>query len=215
MRSTPIDDSTARARIRDAAVRLFGEQGYNATSVRQIADAAGVSGGLVIHHFGSKLELLEACDAHVLDDIMGRNSELSEGDLATTIQRWLADIDTYRPSIGYLGRRLLDGSDLGDAMFDNLVTRTEAMLAEGVAAGVMNPSSDPRMTAAIMASHGILPLLLERQLGRAVGEPGLTEALIRRMTIPSLELYTNGLYATDAMLTATRTALATTGRNTS
>jgi len=48
-----VDDLTAAARIRDAAIERFGEQGFS-VGLRPIAEAAGVSAALVIHHFGSK-----------------------------------------------------------------------------------------------------------------------------------------------------------------
>ena len=41
-----------------AALTLFCEHGYAATSTRRIADAAGVAEGLVFHFFGSKERLL-------------------------------------------------------------------------------------------------------------------------------------------------------------
>ena len=40
MRSVSVSDLTARARILDAAILLFGQRGYAAVSVRAIADAA-------------------------------------------------------------------------------------------------------------------------------------------------------------------------------
>lgn len=49
-----------RAAIIDAAVRLFGEQGYAPTSVDQIADAATVAKGAVYHHFPTKTAIFEA-----------------------------------------------------------------------------------------------------------------------------------------------------------
>ena len=66
VRST--NDLTTRARIRDAAITAFGEQGF-AVGVRAIAEAAGVSPGLVNHHFGSKDGLRAECDAFVTDAI--------------------------------------------------------------------------------------------------------------------------------------------------
>ncbi len=48
------EDLTARARIRDAALAQFAEYGFDRATVRGIAGAAGVSPGLVRHHFGSK-----------------------------------------------------------------------------------------------------------------------------------------------------------------
>jgi AcrR family transcriptional regulator len=61
-------DLTARARIRDAAINRFAVEGFGA-SVRSIASDAGVSAGLVMHHFGSKDKLRAECDAHLLATI--------------------------------------------------------------------------------------------------------------------------------------------------
>lgn len=49
-----------RAVILDAALRLFAEQGFAATSIRDIAAAAGLREGSLYYHFDSKAELLEA-----------------------------------------------------------------------------------------------------------------------------------------------------------
>lgn len=46
-------------RILAAAARLFVEHGYERTTIREIARAAGVDGGLVMHYFGSKQELFQ------------------------------------------------------------------------------------------------------------------------------------------------------------
>src|SRR5690554_6537840 len=163
MRSMIPSDITPRAQIRDAAVRLFGRDGYAATSVRAIAAEAEVSPGLVIHHFGSKEALRLTCDEHIVAEIFGRNDELSidasSDALATTMQRWLADLDTHRVALDYLARMLSDGSALGDQLFDNLVDRTEEMITHEVTAGRMLAGSDPRMTAVLIASQSVIPLL--------------------------------------------------------
>jgi AcrR family transcriptional regulator len=49
-----------QARILDAAARLFAETGYERTTIRAIAAAAGVDAGLVMHYFGSKEDLFRA-----------------------------------------------------------------------------------------------------------------------------------------------------------
>jgi AcrR family transcriptional regulator len=46
-------------KILDTAERLFGEQGYAATSLRQIVAEAGVNLAAIHYHFGSKEELLD------------------------------------------------------------------------------------------------------------------------------------------------------------
>lgn len=207
MRS-PDPDLTTRARIRDAALALFGAHGFDGTSVRAIAASAGVSAALVMHHFGSKDGLRRACDSVIVDEIMGRNAEmLDDRDLSATIHQWLADMDTFRPSFDYLARMITDGGEAGQQLFDALVDRTEAMIRQGVEAGVMHAPSDPRTTAVIVATHGLVPLVLERHIGRALGGSGLTLDVVRRLTIPTLELYTHGLYADDSALTAAQAAL--------
>lgn len=51
---------TTRLAIEDAAVKLFMEQGYHATSMRQVAERAGLALGGIYNHFSSKEELFEA-----------------------------------------------------------------------------------------------------------------------------------------------------------
>lgn len=58
MTSQPVVESGARARIVAAAVQLFAAQGFDATSVSEIALRAGVAKGGLYHHFGSKDDLL-------------------------------------------------------------------------------------------------------------------------------------------------------------
>ena len=210
MRSVPSTDATTRSRIRDAAVSLFGRDGYSRTSIRAIALQSQVSPALVIHHFGSKEDLRQECDQHVIAQIFGRTTDLSPDKtndaLAATMQRWLADADTERVTLEYLVRMLTDGSELGDQLFDLLVDRTEKMISDEVASGRMRASSDPRMTAVIVASQSLMPLLLERHIGRALGSVGLRSEVIKRMTVPTLELYTHGLYSDDTYLNAARAA---------
>src|SRR5260370_6526731 len=45
------------ARILDAATQVFFSAGYDRTTIRAVASAAGVDAGLVMHYFGSKQEL--------------------------------------------------------------------------------------------------------------------------------------------------------------
>jgi AcrR family transcriptional regulator len=58
--SRPEQRRRTEARILDAAARLFLAAGYERTTIRAVASAAGVDAGLVMHYFGSKQELLRA-----------------------------------------------------------------------------------------------------------------------------------------------------------
>jgi AcrR family transcriptional regulator len=62
--------TSRRDRLLTEGMRLFGEQGYAATSVAQIEEAAGLSpgSGSLYKHFRSKQELLEAGVSRIIDD---------------------------------------------------------------------------------------------------------------------------------------------------
>ena len=62
----PSGNSDTRARLIEAARTLFQERGYDATSVRAIAGAAGVDAAMINHYFGGKEGLFqEAMDLPV------------------------------------------------------------------------------------------------------------------------------------------------------
>src|SRR3954454_5105548 len=54
----PLAPGTTRETILAAARQLFGEKGYDATSLRQIADAVGTTKAAVYYHFPAKAHLL-------------------------------------------------------------------------------------------------------------------------------------------------------------
>src|SRR3569623_64387 len=54
-----------RARILDAAMRLFAEVGYHAANNAMIADAAKLTRGAMLYHFATREELVEAAVAHI------------------------------------------------------------------------------------------------------------------------------------------------------
>lgn len=207
MRSaTDSDDLTTRARIRNAAIELFGRHGFDRTSVRAIAQEAGVSAALVVHHFGDKHGLRVACDAHVVAMIIDEHG-LSESPTMESIQAALKDMDTYGPALNYLARMLTEDSAVADDLFDALLRGTRQMMRDQEAAGVIRPSSDPEVTALLLTLFGLAPLVLKRQFVRALGETDLTPASMQRITLPTLELFTHGIYRDEALVQAARDAL--------
>lgn len=208
MRSVGFEDATTRARIRDAAIARFGAQGYGRTSLREVAADVGVSPGLVIHHFGSKEGLRTACDDWLVAQLMGEKQRLGAPAVASTIREWLDDPGRFRAYLDYVANMLADGTAGGARLFDLLLAETRGMLEAGVDDGTMRPSSDPELRAVLITLYGLAPLLLRDQLSRVLGAPLDSPATLRRMTVPTLELYTHGLYADPRMLDAARAAIA-------
>ena len=77
-RSVAFEDLTARARIREAALEHFADEGYERATIRAIAQTAGVSPGLLRHHYGSKDALRVACDEYVFEMLHRVNAQLLE-----------------------------------------------------------------------------------------------------------------------------------------
>jgi AcrR family transcriptional regulator len=199
----PDDDRTARARIRDAAVQTFGTAGFDA-SVRAVAAAAGVSPGLVIHHFGSKEGLRAACDEHVL-----RRVREAETDAFTQHSpgEWLAQLavlDEFAPMVGYLLQTLLAGGHLAATLLERMAKDAESYLADAVAAGTMKPSRDPAARASFLVDVGIGAVL--SFVLRHPPADGDYRTTLRRYaevnSLPALELYTQGLLTDSSLLDA-------------
>ncbi|PXX63165.1 TetR family transcriptional regulator [Nocardia tenerifensis] len=71
-RSTP--DSVAagggtKSAIREAAVKLFGDKGFEQTSLREVADAVGITKASLYYHYASKLDLLHAIIDPIVDNL--------------------------------------------------------------------------------------------------------------------------------------------------
>jgi TetR/AcrR family transcriptional regulator, cholesterol catabolism regulator len=79
VRIRPRPASTPR---RDAvlavAAEIFAEKGFRATTVRDIADAAGVLSGSLYHHFDSKESMVDELLGSFLDDLLIRYRGIAE-----------------------------------------------------------------------------------------------------------------------------------------
>jgi AcrR family transcriptional regulator len=62
---TKTDTSTTRNRLIGAAIESFGRRGFDGTSIRDIARAAGVNIAGIAYHFGGKDQLYGACLKHI------------------------------------------------------------------------------------------------------------------------------------------------------
>jgi TetR/AcrR family transcriptional regulator, regulator of cefoperazone and chloramphenicol sensitivity len=198
------DDRTARAVIRDEALRLFAERGPDAVRLREIAAAAQVSPGLVVHHFGSLEGLRAAVDDYV---VVAFDAMLAEATTATTtnlydpaevgtIAALLTDhLPSDSPVPGYLRRILLADSAAGRQVFLRLFRMTQAALEALVAAGVASPGADPPARAAFLLVNDLAVLLLQDRVAEVLGVDPLSPQGMRRWAGEVLAVYGAGLRA--------------------
>ncbi len=195
-------DLTAAARIRDAAISQFGEHGFG-VGVRAIADAAGVSAGLVIHHFGSKDGLRKACDDYVAEEIRSTKSEAMRSNDPATWFAQLAEIESYAPLMAYLVRSMQSGGELANMLWRRMIDNTEEYLDEGVRAGTIKPSRDPAARARYLGITGGGGFLLYLQMHETPTDiRAVLRDYARDMILPALEIYSEGLLADRTMYDA-------------
>jgi AcrR family transcriptional regulator len=72
--STPLP--SRRDELLDLAAAMFAERGLRATTVRDIADSAGILSGSLYHHFKSKEQMVEEVLKDFLDWLFGRYQEI-------------------------------------------------------------------------------------------------------------------------------------------
>jgi len=163
------DDRTAKARIRDAAIEVFAEQGMAATTARKVASAAGVSPGLVMHHFGSMDGLRVACDEHVTAVIRDLKGGAMAAGSAFDPLAALRSQQSGPPFAKYLSRTLVDGSPHVAELVDELVTDAVGYVETGVKNGILTPSNYPHERAAILTMWSLGALVLHEHLARLIG----------------------------------------------
>lgn len=201
--SEPTGDLTAKARIRETALRLFAERGADDVSVRDVATAADVSAGLVMHHFGSKAGLIGAVNDQVgrtLEAILDRLSDtglgdsLAGGDVTSLAEAFVAGFPAGSAIPDYLRRLWLTNDPVGDRIFLRWLADSERVLVALEEAGVARSSNDRRVRAAFLLVNDLAPLLLAPQLRNALGIDVQTPSGMAAWTSEALDVYAQGAY---------------------
>ena len=182
------EDLTARARIREAALEHFARDGYDRATIRAIAKTAGVSPGLLRHHYGSKDALREACDHYVFEMLHRVNADLLADPSASAHTQ-----QTSKPFGRYVARSLADGSPTVGPIFDELVKMTEAWLARADESRTDTPTVDRRIRAALVTAMKIGIPLLHEHVSRALGTDMFGPEGDRLIALASLDIYSHAL----------------------
>ncbi|NMA78755.1 MAG: TetR/AcrR family transcriptional regulator [Actinomycetales bacterium] len=194
----------AEERILQAALRRFAVDGLS-SSLRTVAQDAGVSAGLIIHHYGSRSRLLEACDQRALEVTRASKHEVFSGGAGVMLAQ-LAEAERYAPVVGYVLRRLQEGGPLALQLVDDFAAHAVDYFAQGEESGIINPSRDPVARARVLTEMALGALLLQLPAQSdhldldelTAWLRGYTDALV----LPLLELYTVPLLADSSMLDA-------------
>jgi AcrR family transcriptional regulator len=163
----PAFDETldVRTRLVAAAEDRFTTQGFAETSLRTIADQAGVNPALVSYHFGGKLGLLEAVFERTLEPLadalqsIARDGRASPEALLDLLDRMGAEHPNLLPLM--LREALLPSGALHEVFIERFAPRLGGMfprlLAGEKKAGGLDESADPEALSMLILAMGIFP----------------------------------------------------------
>jgi AcrR family transcriptional regulator len=208
MRSVDEADLTRKAVIRNEALRLFAAKGADAVTIREIAEAAGVSAPLVIHHFGGKQQLVEAVNDYatgiwdsIVDELgdgeasTGAAPPLDAGGLADALVRHLP-AGSALPA--YLRRLVLEDGPEARRLFERWFATVTAVCDALADAGVARPSADPAVRAAFLLVNDLAMILLRPLIVEVVGVDPLTPEGAQRWAANAMDVYAHGAFDLDA-----------------
>lgn len=193
----PAADLTARARIRDAAIECFAEQGFDA-SFRTIAQRAGVSPGLITHHFGSKEGLRAECDAEVLRRYTEVKTDAVDMPSEHLISYLMAP-GAAADLMVYMLRAVHAGGEPAHTFLERLIDNARGVMAYAVKTGMVRPSRDEEARLRYL-TYLTMGSLLVQFVTSPVQSPEEFVASIKArgqdQILPILELFTEG-FLTD------------------
>jgi AcrR family transcriptional regulator len=200
--TTPVlaraEDLSTIARIRNAALAGFAMNGVAGTSIRQIAKVAGVSPGLIQHHFKTKALLREAVDTHVAliaTETFGRLDEIEPAELLDEIGgRMVGLVRDHRYAFLYAVRAAAEadkgGLDLFNAFFGFAQEHIERLCEEGV----LRSDIDRRWTALHLIVFNLGTVLLEPAIDQHLDRPFRDPSELQRWNEATISLFRRGIF---------------------
>lgn len=175
-------------------VELFAERGFREVSVREITTAAGVSPGLLIHHFKSKEGFIESCIEEVFGEVLSFKTEPNPLDLNSQLEKWKSNPEFFRTPLRFFKVVLSSDTVYAKQLFELLLQGTKKVLEEGVNSGQIKKPSNMEMTNLVLTVNSlgtvILSDLIRDQLGGEFTDPKYAKEFIEA----NMEIYTNGVY---------------------
>ncbi len=191
-----MDPVTAKARLRQAALCAFGEKGFG-VPVREIADRAGVSAGLIAFHFGSKEGLREAVEDYVFERFW-EVVHVAGDDPATNEQaRRSALVEAFRQNpevVAFFRRVFSDDSERSRAFIRRLVDIELAQLSQQSRDGALRDLPDETMVAFVITAMHVGLMTMAPAVEEAFGASFFAPEVLDRWFAAQWDLLTNGLY---------------------
>jgi len=177
-RGRPVNTSQQdlKTQILDTAEILFAEQGYSATSIRRLADEAGVNPALIHYYFGNKKELLLKVMERSFEPLKTALAEMKDGTESSPamIANLMLSMAASHPNIPRLMTRevLLPGGEMQEFFIENMAPllggALPGLLGKEKSAGRMRQDADLPISALLILAVCVFPFI-----ARSLAEPVL------------------------------------------
>jgi AcrR family transcriptional regulator len=193
-----VNAQSSRGRIVGVALRVFGKQGIEATSLREVAKASDVSPALLVHHFGGKDGLVAATDEAAVVAFGSAYAAEGPADGAELLRQramQTAAVMREQPDVcAYLGRALVEGTPGSARLFKAMIAAGREEVERLAGQGALREDAD-RLWATlqhfflIWAPLSFMPLLTE-----VLGGHLLEEGQLERWVEANVDLLREGVY---------------------
>jgi TetR/AcrR family transcriptional regulator, regulator of cefoperazone and chloramphenicol sensitivity len=197
MVSVASSDLTGYARIRNAALEGFARDGVKATSIRAVAKRAGVSAGLVQHHFPSKASLRDAVNAHVVALVGSSFADMPVAapdanpfeQLGERVTRLVGE---QPDALRYAARAIVEDDEAALDLFDSFVAIARAQWELLAGEGRLRPDLDVQWGALHTVIFNLGTVLFAKAIDRHLEQPFFTPAQLERWNVASTALMQRG-----------------------
>lgn len=196
--SSVTEDRTARARVRDAALELFAEHGEDRVTMRQVANLAGVSPALVVHHFGSKTGLRAAVVDHVrtwMDELIDSATRghladnMLDGEWAPIGELLAQTLPEGAAAPRYLRRLMMTGDPVATELLRTWHRRSVEIYRQWDSTGLLDAGPDVETRAALTMSADLGALFLADHWQQVLGYDPLRGDGLRRWGEEAMRTY--------------------------
>lgn len=195
--STDPHSGNGRERLIKTGLKMFAEQGFDGTTVRDLAAEAGVSFGLIRKHFGSKEGLRDAVEEYVLGELQSfyaRSLPADSGDFEQAAQSAVEFFEHDQDALLYLRFALLHPQKGTQNLIQRYFDMYRKIVDDLAKNGRVNPNADLRWGAFMLMFMQLGPLIIEpfseQLLGQSVYDADMLDdrqrAYINMLTEPFL-----------------------------
>lgn len=179
-----------REKLIAAALHLFGQQGYAATTTRAIAARAGTNIGLIAYHFGGKPQLRQACAEAVVQRMKAVTHDAADhvetpDEAARVLEMTLTAMLTFLVAnpdsedvAAFVLRELSENGAALDLLYDTLLEPRHRDFCRlwGMATGQDPDHEDVRLAVFAMLGQAVYFRIGRRLVERRMGWSGMGSA---------------------------------------